>query len=213
MGELQQQVRDLQAQVRTDALTGLYNYRFFSDTLLLEMERTRRSFQPLSLVLLDLDYFKAFNDRWGHDAGNQALVHLAGVVNQGLRKLDFACRYGGEEFALILPNTDLRHAVSVAERVRELLVSSPLIMPTGETCALTASFGVDEFAGQLNESPEEFTRRVDYWLYQAKLTGRNRVACPVITEPNKEKTKVTQEEKETLFDLFRDTENNSDLSK
>jgi PleD family two-component response regulator len=82
---LRQEVDLLKEQVRTDALTGLYNFRFFSDTLPLEMERARRSFQPLSLIILDIDHFKGFNDRWGHELGNRALSHIARLIGLTIR--------------------------------------------------------------------------------------------------------------------------------
>ena len=197
---LQQQIELLQAQVRTDALTGLYNFRFFADTLPLEMERARRSAQPLALILLDVDHFKAFNDRWGHDQGNLALVHVAGVISQSLRKLDYACRYGGEEFALILPNTDLRQAVNVAERIRATLASNSLTLVDQQSVQLTASFGVDVLNLYTPESADGFVARVDAWLYQAKTAGRNCVAQPPLAVPVQ--TYVTQEEKDSLFGLL-----------
>lgn len=200
--DLHQQIELLQAQVRTDALTGLYNFRFFADTLPLEMERARRSMQPLALILLDVDHFKAFNDHWGHEQGNLALVHMAEVIGQSLRKLDYACRYGGEEFALILPNTDLRQAVNVAERIRATLASSCLTLANHQSVQITASFGVDELNLYGLENAEGFVARVDAWLYRAKTTGRNCVAHPPLAEPVQ--TYVTQEEKDSLFGLLGD---------
>lgn len=200
--DLHQQIELLQAQVRTDALTGLYNFRFFADTLPLEMERARRSLQPLALILLDVDHFKAFNDRWGHDQGNLALVHTAGVIGQSLRKLDYACRYGGEEFALILPNTDLRQAVNVAERIRSSLASTGLTLAGQQPVQITASFGVDVLNPYNLESADALVARVDTWLYQAKTAGRNCVAHPPLAVPAS--TYVTQEEKDSLFGLLGD---------
>jgi diguanylate cyclase (GGDEF)-like protein len=198
---LRDQLALLKTQVRTDALTGLYNFRFLSETLPLEMERARRSFQPLSLILLDVDRFKAFNDKWGHDAGNLALQYVANIIAQTLRKLDFACRFGGEEFAIILPNTKLRQAVNVSERLRERLETSPLELPEGDIVTITASLGVDQFSPVMMESQEQFLKRVDELLYQAKNLGRNRVAHQDIQEVPE--TQVTQAEKDILFGVFR----------
>jgi diguanylate cyclase (GGDEF)-like protein len=199
---LREQVAQLKTQVRTDALTGLYNFRFLCETLPLEMERARRSFQPLSLILLDIDYFKSFNDQWGHEAGNLALQHLARVIMQTLRKLDFACRFGGEEFAVILPNTDLRQAVSVAERLRESLAAASLNLPGGDIVKITASLGVDQFSPGKMHTRESFMEVVDNFLYQAKSAGRNCVAHPDIISSTA--TQVTQAEKEGLFGAFAD---------
>lgn len=202
--ELREQIEQLKTQVRTDALTGLYNFRFLSETLPLEIERARRSLQPLSFIILDVDHFKTFNDRWGHDAGNLALQHIAGVVTQSLRKLDFACRFGGEEFAIILPNTDLRQAIGVAERLRECLATSSLELATKDIVKITASLGVDQFAAGYNETQEHFIARVDAFLYQAKQAGRNCVAHPVVPEATE--TQVTQAEKDFLFAAFDEDE-------
>lgn len=197
---LRQEVDLLKEQVRTDALTGLYNFRFFSDALPLEMERASRSFQPLSLIILDIDHFKGFNDRWGHELGNRALAHVAQLIALTIRKLDFACRFGGEEFVILLPNTDLRQAVNVAERLREIIATTPLVHDE-ESIAITASLGVDEYRGNHSDSPEGFIERVDTWLYQAKHAGRNCVKSPVI-ESADVSTTVTAEEKDALFGSF-----------
>lgn len=197
---LRQEVDLLKEQVRTDALTGLYNFRFFSDALPLEMERASRSFQPLSLIILDIDHFKSFNDRWGHELGNRALSHIAQLIGQTVRKLDFACRFGGEEFVILLPNTDLRQATSVADRLREMIANTPLVYDQ-EMIAITASLGVDEYRGNNSDSPEGFVERVDVWLYQAKHSGRNCVKGPTI-EVADTRTTVTFEEKQALFGTF-----------
>lgn len=197
---LREEVDLLKEQVRTDALTGLYNFRFFSDALPLEMERASRSFQPLSLIILDIDHFKSFNDRWGHELGNRALSHIAQLVALMVRKLDFACRFGGEEFVILLPNTDLRQALNVAERLREIIATTPLVNEQ-ELITITASLGVDEYRGNHSDSPEGFIERVDAWLYQAKHAGRNCVKGPVI-EPADVRTTVTTEEKDALFGAF-----------
>ena len=212
--QLRQEVVQLKEQVRTDALTGLYNYRFFSEILPLEIERASRSYQPLSLILLDIDHFKKFNDRWGHEVGNRALYHVAQLIGLTIRKLDFACRFGGEEFVILLPNTDLRHAINVAERLREIIANTPL-MYEQEPVQLTASLGVDEYRGvQLGSKSSAnaesniatyFIGRVDALLYQAKNSGRNCVASPDVDEVDINTT-VTPEEKNALLGAFRNDE-------
>lgn len=188
----------LREQVRTDALTGLYNFRFFSDTLPLEMERSRRSHQALSLILLDVDHFKKFNDTWGHEIGNQALMLVANLITLTIRKLDYACRFGGEEFVILLPNTDLCDAKNVAERLRDSIQNTPLVKD-GRSFPLTASLGVDEFHSNHNETPQEFIKRVDGLLYEAKNNGRNCVKFP---ETAASRSTVTIAEKDVLFRLF-----------
>lgn len=201
--DLRREVDLLKEQVRTDALTGLYNFRFFSDILPLEMERASRSFQPLSLILLDIDHFKSFNDRWGHEIGNKALIHVAQLIGLTIRKLDYACRFGGEEFVILLPNTDLRQAANVAERLREIIANTQL-QHEQELIAITASLGVDEYRGNQSDDMANFIARVDTFLYQAKHAGRNCVKAPVVEEIIT--ATVTPEEKDALLGSFRTNE-------
>lgn len=201
LADLREQVMELSQQVFSDALTGLYNYRYFNQTLPLEIERTYRSGQPMALILLDIDHFKQFNDQWGHELGNQALTHVAQLINITVRKLDMACRFGGEEFVVILPNTDLAQAVSVAERLRTMIATTPL-EAMAQSIPLTVSLGVDEYRTQLVESPEGFLRRVDNWLYQAKKAGRNRVAAPDL---DAYQVAISAAEKDALFDLWSES--------
>lgn len=200
---LKRELADLSTQVRTDPLTGLANYRHFLATLSQEMERTQRSGQPTSLIMLDIDHFKRVNDTWGHEIGNQALVHIAGLMVQSLRKLDIPCRYGGEEFAVILPDTTLRAAAPVAERLRELIEKSPLPL-AGQELRITASLGISTYLMSSPESPEELVQQADDFLYQAKQDGRNRVRHAELPSTDE----VSQEEKDTLSQLFSLNRNN-----
>lgn len=175
---LRRLVSRLSEQIRTDTLTGLYNFRYFHQAMEQEMERTRRSGQPTGLIMLDLDHFKKINDSWGHEVGNRALTHVAKIMLESLRKFDVPCRYGGEEFAIILVDTDLSASTLVAERLRKRIMSSPLAID-GTEVTLRASFGLDVFSGGPEETTvEEMVRRVDSFLYQSKKNGRNRVSHP-----------------------------------
>jgi diguanylate cyclase (GGDEF)-like protein len=201
--ELRKTVDSLTEMVRTDALTGLFNFRFFTETIALEMERTRRGTQPLSMILLDIDHFKKFNDQWGHELGNHALVHIAKLIKVAVRKLDYPCRFGGEEFVILLPNTDLRQAVNVADRLCEMIATTPLEVAGQYPITITASLGVDQFASSNSETSEVFIHRVDSWLYKAKHNGRNQVARPeLVTALHNES--VSMEEKDALFNLLSD---------
>ncbi len=203
--QLQTEVSILQEQAQTDALTGLYNYRFFADVLPREMERAQRSLQPMSMIMIDIDHFKKFNDQWGHEVGNQALIHIAKLIHQTIRKLDIACRFGGEEFVVILPNTDLRQSIHVANRIREVIEDTCLRITT-ETISITASLGVDEYRANHTDSLEGFIERVDAWLYQAKHLGRNRVMHPDLSVDVVVATNVTPDEKDALFNAFSERE-------
>ncbi len=195
--ELRESLAELSAQVRTDPLTGLANYRHFVQALEQEMERTRRSDQPTSLIMLDIDFFKKVNDDWGHEVGNQALIQIARLMQKTMRKLDIPCRYGGEEFAIILPNTLLAASIPVAERLRQTIADTPLQLGE-QQLKLTASLGIDTFTSDQAASVEELVERADQYLYQAKQAGRNQVrhaSLPTVDI-------VSREEKDTLYKLF-----------
>ncbi len=188
----------LSQEVRTDALTGLYNYRHFRETLEQELERSRRQGTPVSLVMADLDHFKRFNDRWGHEAGNTVLVAVAACLRRAVRRIDSVCRYGGEELAVILPGAPLGLAVQVAERLRREVAG--LGVPfEGEVLRVTLSLGVAVFPAKGVEDAEALVQRADAELYRAKEAGRDRVAHPPLIEVAPE-SQVTPEEKRALFE-------------
>jgi len=176
--QLRRKVARLKQEARTDALTGLFNYRHFEQLLSQEMERVRRSGLPMVLVLCDLDHFKEFNDTHGHEAGNRMLQKVARIIDQQLRQLDTACRYGGEEFALILPATSLAQAATVAERIRAQVAAAQLDLPPNKTTRVTLSLGLACFTSACTLHQTDLIARADQQLYRAKQTGRNRVAAP-----------------------------------
>ena len=157
----------------TDSLTGLHNRRYFMDSAHQEFDRARRYQMPLSLLLLDADYFKTINDRYGHPVGDQALQVLAAIGQRLLREVDLFARIGGEEFAILLPQTDAVAAWNVAERLRQAIMDQPT--STGEgPLRLTVSLGLASL-GPATVDLDDLLRRADVALYQAKLNGRNRV--------------------------------------
>jgi diguanylate cyclase (GGDEF)-like protein len=161
----------VQRQATTDDLTGLVNRRRFIEALESEIVRANTFGSPLSVVLGDLDHFKLVNDRFGHHTGDEVLRQFAELVRQHLREVDVPGRIGGEEFAIVLPETDAAGAVAVAERVRRSLRSVRPMPERGS--AVTASFGVAQLA--LGETGDEVLRRADVALYRAKGEGRNTV--------------------------------------
>ncbi len=197
VAKLRYDLAELSKLVRTDTLTGIANYRYFVQALEQEIERTQRSMQPTSLIMLDIDFFKKVNDQWGHEVGNQALIHLSKLLQKALRKLDIPCRYGGEEFAVILPDTILAASLPVAERIRHEIEVSPLDVD-GKLLHMTVSMGIATYVDTAPITVEEFVRLADSYLYEAKKSGRNRVCHAEL--PRIEI--VTTEEKQALSALF-----------
>lgn len=173
IGRLNEAVALLTGQVATDPLTGLYNRRHMRAALETEIERTRRSRQATSLVMLDIDHFKRINDGYGHLAGDEVLRQTSRILLQTLRKIDIACRYGGEEFAIILPATPLLVAAEVAERLRLALESATINLADTTQLSITASFGVATYLAEHNASEDALIAQTDGQLYLAKTTGRN----------------------------------------
>ena len=157
----------------TDDLTKLYNSRHFYTSLQLEMERASRYHRALALLMIDIDDFKRFNDTHGHQAGDKALAQTGAAIRNALREADSGYRYGGEEFAVILPETVGPGAVELAERIRKELAVMPLSLKAKTRLFITASIGVSEL--QAKDTLSEFIRRADKNLYAAKTEGKNRV--------------------------------------
>jgi diguanylate cyclase (GGDEF)-like protein len=158
---------------RTDPLTGLRNRRAYDELMCLEIARAERSGQPLALVLGDLDNFKTVNDRFGHPAGDEVLQRVAAVLQHGERRIDAAVRLGGEEFALVLPNTDSEGGYLVAERMRHGIRSAFV----ADEVPVTMSFGVASYPDHANDAADLF-EAADRALLTAKKTGRDRsVVC------------------------------------
>ncbi len=195
---LRQASSELEKLVHTDTLTGLFNYRHFALVLEQELERTRRTGHPTSMILMDLDFFKRVNDTWGHESGNLVLRQSAELIKKTLRKIDIPCRYGGEEFAVILPGTNLPLAVSVANRLRNSIMSTPVDLGD-EQIEYTASMGVDSYVMGDAVNAEDFVKQVDAQLYRAKDEGRNRV-CHQPFDYLKPETEVSSDEKRALLD-------------
>jgi diguanylate cyclase (GGDEF)-like protein len=159
-----------------DQLTGLHNFRFFSTRFEEELRRARRYRHQLSLLMLDIDHFKNFNDTHGHPGGNVALRHLAALLKETARETDIVCRYGGEEFSVILPETTKRLAIEMAARIRSNIEASPVALEDGSHHRITVSLGVATFPRDA-WSLEAMIEGADAALYLSKKSGRNRVTA------------------------------------
>jgi diguanylate cyclase (GGDEF)-like protein len=159
----------------TDSLTGLWNHGYFQYMLQIELEKAKSTNDPLSLIMLDIDDFKIYNDKLGHQTGDKILIELAHLVKNQSRKMDFVCRYGGEEFAIILPQADKKEAHLIAERLRHDIerykFSHEETLPQQK---LTVSLGIASFP-ENQSSPAELIAYSDQALYQAKHKGKNTV--------------------------------------
>jgi len=162
-----------------DGLTGLYNHRIFQEKLRQEVNRRNRTQKPLSLIMLDIDHFKQFNDNYGHQAGDSVLKELSEIITSQSRctTIDVCCRYGGEEFAIIMPELELHNAVRVAERLRKVVENNAFTVKEGNPdVKVTISLGAAGVTGADDLSPEELVKKADDALYLSKKNGRNRVS-------------------------------------
>jgi two-component system cell cycle response regulator len=161
----------------TDGLTGLNNRRYLDNHLKTLFNRAAARARPLSVCITDIDRFKQVNDTYGHDMGDEVLKEFARRIRSTVRGADLACRYGGEEFVVVMPDTDPISAAAIAERLRRIIEESPFDLPgTGLTLSITASLGIaTNMAGV--ETPEQLLKQADKALYEAKNQGRNRVVA------------------------------------
>ncbi|PKO88110.1 MAG: hypothetical protein CVU18_08290, partial [Betaproteobacteria bacterium HGW-Betaproteobacteria-12] len=162
----------------TDSLTQLSNARQFNLTLDQELERSARYRRPLTLLIVDVDNFKQVNDTWGHAEGDRVLRTLAGIIQSCLRQTDTAYRYGGEEFAILMPETDAAAGVRFGDRLRHCFTASPPILSCGTVLKVSISIGVTEYSP--GDDAHSLFCRADDGMYQAKRLGKNRV---VVVEP------------------------------
>src|SRR5271155_5219892 len=159
----------------TDALTGLFNRRYMENHLATLIEQAAARGKPLAVLELDIDYFKSINDTYGHDAGDDVLRDFALRIKRSIRGIDLACRSGGEEFVIVMPETDLAVAAMVAERLRRRIAAEPFVISQGQrSIPVTLSIGIAALRGQ-DDTAASLIKRADRALYRAKRDGRNRV--------------------------------------
>jgi two-component system, cell cycle response regulator len=183
--QLEKSLRDANTQIErlsvTDPLLGIFNRRYLHTGLREEIARARRYQRPLAIAIADLDHFKVINDSYGHQTGDAVLQHVVCLTQSALRqKTDWIARYGGEEFVIVLPETDAHDAVAVAQRIRNLCMATPALLPAGRIF-VTASFGVAglDAGGVSDDDGDALLQEADRALYQSKDSGRNQVTCRV----------------------------------
>jgi diguanylate cyclase (GGDEF)-like protein len=165
---------ELQRDARTDSLTGLANRRAMQESGRVELKRAKRAGSPVSVLLCDLDHFKGINDRYGHEAGDAALVQVAGVLRGALRESDALGRWGGEEFIAVLPQTDAAGAAEVAERMR-VAIEGTAFVGVRERTTISVGAATSQDVDEPSSAWEGLVKAADQFLYQAKHEGRNRV--------------------------------------
>lgn len=159
----------------TDALTKLYNSRHFFSEIKTEIKRYNRYSRALSLLILDIDFFKNYNDTWGHLEGDKVLMKMGEIIKSCMRSMDTAYRYGGEEFAILLPETGIEKACVVGSRIKDTISAHIFEPEPGEKQSINISIGATELVD--GEDFTEFIKRADKALYQSKETGRNKISC------------------------------------
>jgi two-component system, cell cycle response regulator len=180
--QLEQSLRDANAQIQrlsvTDPLVSAFNRRYLNEQLLQEVDLARRTQQPLSVILADLDYFKSINDQYGHQIGDEVLIHFVAQASSALRdEMDWVARFGGEEFVMVLPGMQLAAAVTVAENIRARCANAVIATEAGDL-KFTASFGVASLSakpGSNSAAALALLRQADAALYRSKRDGRNRI--------------------------------------
>ena len=160
----------------TDSLTGLHNRRYMEGHLRTLVAESLAANRPLSVLVADIDFFKRINDAYGHDAGDHVLREFANRFRRNTRGVDLACRFGGEEFVIIMPDTTLERACQVGERLRACVAGEPFRLNANVQLAVTASVGLAMLEGA-EDTPEALFKRADNALYAAKRDGRNRVVA------------------------------------
>lgn len=173
--ERDQMLEKLKELAITDGLTKLYNSRYFYTQLNKEIDRQNRYRHPLSLLILDIDNFKTYNDTYGHLVGDKILQWLGKIIRQCLRTMDSAYRYGGEEFTILLPETNLAEAVNVANRIQDQLMQETFEIMSGDVVHVTMSIGVSEYHPK--EDIASFIHRADQAMYMSKEKGKNTVTA------------------------------------
>ena len=198
---LEKENDNLKSLLLTDELTGLYNKRFFYIQLEVEASRVRRTGQPCTLLMMDVDNFKLLNDTSGHDAGDRFLAQLGVIIKQNLRVTDFPCRFGGDEFSVIMPASNINDSFMMATRIQSSVAKLVKTNHADIMEHLSASFGLAAYEAHSPGGVAEFFRQADQELYEAKKRGKNQISCSDVK--GVESTATSVEEKVALANGMR----------
>jgi len=188
--DLEASIEKVKAIANTDALTALYNRRAFFEMAPNVIQDCAQTGSPVSLIAFDIDYFKKINDTFGHAAGDIALQRVAALLSKKSRASDICCRVGGEEFAILLPNTNIKKAMHIAEKFRNAIETMSIVLSKEKSITLTASFGISN----IGDTIDALLNHADQAMYQAKHNGRNQVlaySTALDVVPNKAKSRTT----------------------
>ena len=177
---LQEMQKELQLLASTDPMTKLYNRRYFTNASAHIFDLAKRDKRALSMIMLDIDNFKLVNDTYGHKTGDDVIVNLANILHTQQRKSDIICRFGGEEFLILLPNTTSKNAEIIAEKIRVSVEKSSIYLNEKKSIHYTVSLGVSEVGTQNEKNIEEAIKRADKALYNAKETGKNKICTEAL---------------------------------
>ncbi|MBC2727129.1 diguanylate cyclase [Desulfosporosinus sp.] len=185
--EIKERETELTSKTYYDSLTGIFNRRYFDEYVEIEWKKCKRKNEPLCLIMLDIDFFKNYNDTYGHQEGDNCLHNVAQEIKLSLlRPSDIAVRYGGEEFVVILPNTKLNGAYRVAERIRQNIINRGIKhVASAVSDVVTLSQGIAEMS-DINDTVDKCLRNADQSLYEAKKNGRNTIRCLSVYDNNQE---------------------------
>ena len=158
----------------TDGLTDLYNHRYFQEQMLMQCQNAERYENVFSLIILDIDFFKKFNDNFGHQSGDAVLRQVSSILKKNVRSTDIVCRYGGEEISIILPNSNNDEAINTAQKLCNIVAENKFKLSNNRESNVTISLGVSTYKAD-GTTPAEIIEAADKRLYNAKNNGRNRV--------------------------------------
>ena len=197
--EIKKENDHLRSLLLTDELTGLANKRFFFIQLEVETARSRRTGQPCTLIMMNIDNFTSINETFGRDAGDRLLINLGGIIWENIRPADFACRLEADEFSILMPTSHLLEGVVTAKSIQLAMAQPVSLLHPDISKRLTASFGLAVYEPSFKMTVDDFFKQAEMELFEAKKAGKNHISCGSVKKM--EQNAVSEEEKTALFRL------------